>query len=241
MNEQDLINKGWEKVEDLWIHKETMNPKYGGGGYTFKYAVRKQEEFDIIDKTGSYYYPVACRYGYGYKILVTHYKKGSIKPTSHISLTKENAKKICEAWNSGKIYSEEVDVQKYNKVIVLHEKHGDRYFMVPTLKDLEKVSLKIVSERYLEGCWYYGDEKPEEPEISLKQATTMKEGALKNMVTDSWKSYKTNLKYYEESLISEQLLKDAIKDSDGGKALQFLNNRKYNEYEGFEIVECEIY
>jgi len=241
ITEQDLLNNGWEKHESgTFHHRETMNPKYGG--HTLRGAIKRQEEYDIIDRNGSYYYPVACCYGYGYNILAVHDKmRSSIQQTLMISLTKENALKICNKFNTGE-YSEDlnIDVQRFDKVLVLHEKHGDRYFMVPTIYDLWKAALKIVEERNKEGYWYSFDyEKPEEPVIPREQADLMKDCPIRRSIVKAWDDYEDALKDYEDSKKDEMQLKLLLKSKDGLRAMNFLANRRDYEYEGFEIIDCE--
>ena len=60
-----------------------------------------------------------------------------------------------------------------NRILVLNEKNGNRYFYVPTDEDLERAALKIVLERNEDGYWY--DERDKQ---ILDRILTNKNGKL---------------------------------------------------------------
>mgnify|MGYP001598560790 CR=1 FL=1 len=45
-----------------------------------------------------------------------------------------------------------------SRCLIIHEKHGDRYFLVRTPEEVEKISQMIFEERQLSGNYYYEDD-----------------------------------------------------------------------------------
>ncbi len=127
------------------------------------------------------------------------------------------------------------------KIIVFHEKHGDRYFSIPTQEDLEKVALKIVKERNKDEWYYFFNDKPKEPEVSLEQMNSMKEGAFKELAKSQWNDYKLLLRRLEKDIKLKELLDKVINDKDGAAALSFLKSQGDGECERFSIEETESY
>lgn len=66
-------------------------------------------------------------------------------------------------------------MSEYPKVLVLNEKHGDRYFHIESKKHLLDTALKILVERDNEGYWY---DKDEEHFKMIKKALETKDGEL---------------------------------------------------------------
>lgn len=65
------------------------------------------------------------------------------------------------------------------RLLVLYEKHFNRYFSVPTDKDLHKVCVKILKERLVEG-WYDPGPKPEQ--MATEFISTLPQGRFRTEV-----------------------------------------------------------
>jgi len=112
-----------------------------------------------------------------------------------------------------------------NRILIFKEKHGDRYFYVPTPDDLHKAAIKVFKERVKEGYWYYFDVKePLKPDISREDGLKFKA------------FYERDLKYYNEILKEKKLYENALNDTTGEIVWKFLRQRQDNEYEGFCIA-----
>lgn len=94
-NEAYLKEKGWVKKENVWLDPKRSN-KLGGHGIS--YAIKIQEERDLIEKNGCHYAAKRNRYGFGWYI----YQNTGNKATSKIlveQLSREEAEDIAEKLN----------------------------------------------------------------------------------------------------------------------------------------------
>ena len=127
------------------------------------------------------------------------------------------------------------------KVLVFKEKHGDRYFNIPDDKTLFRVSLKILTERFEAGYWYYkpGDEdKPKAPDFTKEQVAAMpdslREGATKKLV-----SYQGELRRWERDSEDFNNVKKAVETKDGRLAWQCLLDYSDGEYQRCSLEQLE--
>lgn len=130
-------------------------------------------------------------------------------------------------------------------IVVFHEKHGDRYFLVNNQEDLEALAVHMVLERAGMGYWYYFEsEKPTEPKVSKAEGLKLG-GRLTEASVLEWIDYERNLREYNyEQKDSETLdkIKGGWKSPEIRKlALRFLENRRDSEYEGFDVESPEEY
>ena len=125
------------------------------------------------------------------------------------------------------------------QIVIFHEKHGDRYFVSNSQKDLEAVALKVVLERDGEGYWYYFDsEKSTEPKVSKADGLKLG-GRLKEASVLEWIDYERNLREYNYEQKDKETLQKIKTEKNGELALKFLRSRRDAEYEGFDIEEPE--
>ena len=59
------------------------------------------------------------------------------------------------------------------RILVLEEKHGNRYFDASTDKLLAQASLIVLKERYEEGGWYFKPSEPSKPDFTEEQASEL--------------------------------------------------------------------
>ena len=132
-------------------------------------------------------------------------------------------------------------------LLILHEKHGDRYFKFETIEELHKIALHVLKKRAEEDDWgnlcvvevqrnNENQEKYAALKEYIKHVTHPQAVSLLNKeVDDLSKEIKnsTNLiDVYRRALSS-------LKESDGKKALEALNSRQSWEYENFDLDEAE--
>ena len=126
------------------------------------------------------------------------------------------------------------------QVLILNEKHGDRYFLVKTEKDLHDIALKVVTQRFKDGYWYYyDDELPELPEISKEQIAQLKDGNVKRALQQAWDSYDYALRFCEDGKKEQLFLKNLLDKQDGVAAWKFLRHRRGHQYEGYQLEAFE--
>lgn len=128
------------------------------------------------------------------------------------------------------------------RVVVFHEKHGERYFLVKEQEDFGRIALKMVRERngnrfcnLYDGCGE--DVNPPEPKITMEQAATM-DKEIQSTVNALWTRYREAKGRALEEVKHAALLKKAL-DGDACAAVQVLFQNRDHEYEGFEVVTPE--
>ena len=242
---QRLIDGGWKETAEksgMWLRPE-MNARYGGN--STGEALRQQDKLDIIAKYGAFFYAQPCRYGFGYWLGI--YEGNLEKPRRYgygfDHLTEEDAKKLVKSFNSTcdreAILGIDYQPQKFQSIVIFHEKHGDRHFIVNTMQELEKVALKIVLERNEEGWYSFDYDQPVEPKVSVEEAKKLGMAGVVAAVEREWSDYKYNKKQYEDGIRLKAALDKIVKNKDGEIALQFLNSMKDGEYERFEVISGE--
>lgn len=241
-NEEYLLKNSWVKInEHGWNDKDN---NFHRGGLSIDYAVKVQKEYDTLNKMGRCFIPVRNKYGYGWEIKVyTDRNKKDYKATGFNQLSIEECLRIIDILNNGEAGDNPhlfYVTEEFNYVLILKEKHGERYFHVPTLDKLYNAAKRIFKERMEDG-WYNFDELeiPEKPDISLEQAGSIKNEIVKKAILDAWNNYNSYLKYNESTLKEKKLYEQALKDEKGDICLAFLYNSKGGEYEGFEIEALE--
>lgn len=232
---------GWTQLESgSWL-REGMNPRLGG--HTTGGALEAQNKLDVIAKYGAYYYCHQDRHGFGYFIGSYRVNLENPRRTGIDHLTEEEAKKLVKRFNSEKDYEPIRDIdyhpQEFEIIALFKEKYGDRYFIVHTRQDLEKVALKIVLEREEQNWYDFDYEKPTEPTLTIEVAEKFGMSGVAAATKQEWETYKYNKKQYERGIVLKSALEKIIKEKDGKTALQFLQELKGGEYEAFEIISGE--
>ncbi len=242
-DEKYLADNGWIQIKDCLSHWNDKDNNFSRGGLNLKYALKVQNEWDLILKQGAAYFYHADRYGYGYYIGKYTTKERKPQRTEYNHLDKTDAQLITNSLNAGVLISmSDIYKKKFNQMIIFEEKNYKRYFYVPTFEDLCKVALKVFKERIKDNYWYDFDlEKPIEPEISKKDIEKLKESELKTSAKKCWVNYESDLKYYNKQLENKKLYDAALKDETGSIILQFLETREGGEYEGLKIIQMEEY
>jgi hypothetical protein len=243
---QRLIDGGWKETAEksgVWLRPE-MNARYGGN--STGEALRQQDKLDIIAKYGAFFYAQPCCYGFGYWLGI--YEGNLEKPRRYgygfDHLTEEDAKKLVKSFNSTcdreAILGIDYQPQKFQSIVIFHEKHGDRHFIVNTMQELEKVALKIVLERNEEGWYSFDYDQPVEPKVSVEDAKKLGMASVVAAVEREWSDYKYSKKQYEDGIRLKAALDKIEENKDGAVALQFLNSMKDGEYEAFEVISGEV-
>ncbi len=123
----------------------------------------------------------------------------------------------------------------YPYLLIFHEKHGSRHFLINSEVDLHKVALTVVKQRIEEG--WYDIFEPEEPKCP-KRPDDNAEGYVQRAYTKELESYKFWRKeYFNQKELWELLQK--INKNDGEAAYQLLEIRSNHEYEGTETEFLE--
>lgn len=125
------------------------------------------------------------------------------------------------------------DVKKPS-VLILHEKHGDRHFLVRDDAELHVTALAVLKARHKSGYYYHRPEKPKDPGITQGQYDILPE-ALRPEAKRRLNTYSHELRWYEsESEWYESMLR-VIESGDGKAAWRLLRNRD-GEYERADLV-----
>lgn len=124
------------------------------------------------------------------------------------------------------------------RVVIFHEKHGERYYLVKEQEDFGRMALEVIQDRKKCGFYDYtikvSDLQPEPPKVTMEQAATMDE-AVQRTVQDLWTNYKRAKQDMEGDLERVTLLKKAL-DGDAIAAVRLLVQSRGYEHEAFEIV-----
>ncbi len=121
-------------------------------------------------------------------------------------------------------------------ILVLHEKHGDIYFAIPTVEVLYEVALNVVKGRLEEG-WYYEPEEPTtDKEFTPEEIEKIKKSSYGETFIEQYESHQKDIAQYQEDLYAWKELHEAIENKDGRKAWPLIRDHKDYEYEGWEIA-----
>ena len=99
--------------------------------------------------------------------------------------------------------------------------------------------MKIVAQRYKEG-WYCAGEEPEAPGIlTMGDAEKLPE-KYRTMAKEDLRIYQKRMKEWESELKLEELAKKvASREADLEDAIRVAEQRRYHQYEGYELVYLE--
>lgn len=131
-----------------------------------------------------------------------------------------------------RIKDEEVVVP--NKIIVDYNRDGEDYYSVPTLKDLYKVSLHILTNRF-ENNYFCKCDVPEEYDYTYEDVEKMPESFRKDAKSklDSHNSYIKGCKLVN---LEYELIEKAISEKNESLAWYIIKNRSENENEKYEFI-----
>ena len=119
-------------------------------------------------------------------------------------------------------------------IVVVEEKHGNRYFIANTQQELFDISLKLVKERFEAG--YFGEKTslPLAPEYTRAEAEALKPGirsAVLKTIT-KWENDVLEIKNDNEMF---ERAERAIAKKDGKEALMILADRSDYQYENVTL------
>jgi hypothetical protein len=121
-------------------------------------------------------------------------------------------------------------------LLVFKEKHGDRHYHTPNDKTLFRVALAVLTERWEEGCWYYGpdEEAPVAPDVEEKDIPTLPR-SLQIEATAKIRDYHRQKSEWDDLTREYEDIQVAVKTEDGRLAWRILRDRSSAEYEGVRL------
>lgn len=124
-------------------------------------------------------------------------------------------------------------------VLVLREKHDNRYFHIPSDEVLFEIALQIVKERKAPDMgYYYPPTKPDPCDLTEEGIKALPE-SLKKDATRKWNEHVRETRAYNADLAEWESLLKALKEKDGRVAWNFIQSRGSAEYEGYELRQYE--
>jgi hypothetical protein len=119
-------------------------------------------------------------------------------------------------------------------ILILHEKHGDRFYAVPTLDALYAAAVATIIERNEEG-WFYEPDQPDIMPFMKEQIDALPAGETKDSLTKLYEDKQRQLTQYAQDLKDWYVIQQAIKEEDGRTAWQVMRQHKSYEYEDWNI------
>lgn len=175
---------------DHWVDPRDAERTRRLGGNCFKQAVQIQADYERYDAGLSAYFHRPNQFGYGYEVVRQSKPKDA---KSRTIVGRHNSAKVADKYVSMLLEDADAlpmspDTHDYHKVIVLKEKHGDRYLAAPNLDAFYRQCLAVVKSRHEEECWYeYEDPSDVEvPELTKEQVAAMKDGSIKRAAQEAW-------------------------------------------------------
>jgi hypothetical protein len=113
------------------------------------------------------------------------------------------------------------------------------YLDASTEEALHKAALSVVRHRFVTNRQYYlcEPEKPIEPEMSRSQIALLLNTDVRYSMQCAWHNYDRDRNYYLSHIEFIAMVDACIKNNDGRAAVEILNIRNENEYEGFQLDE----
>lgn len=126
-----------------------------------------------------------------------------------------------------------------HQVLVVHEKHGDRYFYIQDTADLQNAALRLVTERLNDGLYgYVLEEGPKELDYTEADLQKMPV-SVRASAAVALKRHAAACKDYLVAVGEHGKIVKAIADKDGAAAWGILESRQYDEYEGLSLESFE--
>jgi len=243
-----LVKKGWKQNEfGRW-----SNP-FGNqflNLYSLDAAVLTQSENDIIDSRGVYYKVIKNEFGFGYDIRGRESKasKDYSKWTNYNFPTPADAHILASKLNSGLEKPKHPQIFNYSKVLILKEGMDEtdklnRYFYVPNFTVFGKIALKVILERDIVGQGYWYDfeypTKPVPPVVSKEEAEKYPLKKDRDLAVTAWNAYERDLKEFYRNSKLKRMFEKVKKEKNPIDAAFFLNERKQESFEQFDLVDTE--
>ena len=131
------------------------------------------------------------------------------------------------------------------KVLICHEKHFNRYFVIPDNETLHRTCVKILKERLKEG-WYEPNKLSDVVDrlgMTEKSINSMPEGEIKKRALDMFSSYKEREKIYQKEKLFLEKVKEVIgtpfNPAKKMSAFYILSGRRDYEYERVDLEDAE--
>jgi hypothetical protein len=120
------------------------------------------------------------------------------------------------------------------QLLICKEKHGERYYYLPTEAHLHAVALDIVKERFVQH-WYGTSEESFQSDEDLEglkvQVNSISDPDLRRGAAAELKRKQQAAAYAREGLDDYVTAKKAVETNDGELAWELLNSRASAEYE----------
>lgn len=123
-------------------------------------------------------------------------------------------------------------------LLVLNEKHGDRYFHVEDDAALFRAALTVVLQRYKEGYWYANPmdcDQPKNPGMTMEQAKTLPDGPIRVAAVAAVNQYRQACREVDDLTDTWNIIQKAVNDRDGRLAWQVLRDYSDGEYQRVSI------
>lgn len=126
-------------------------------------------------------------------------------------------------------------------LLILHEKHDTSYYHIPDELSLFVVALKVLTDRFNSGYWYY---KPDLSKCYYDKGVhtqadvdKIENAAVKEEASKFLKAYLRERRDKEEDLDQYERMEKAIQDKNGRAAWEILyDERSDGEYERVELA-----
>jgi hypothetical protein len=128
-----------------------------------------------------------------------------------------------------------------NKILIAHEKHGDRYFDASTKEATDKAAFKLLKERFEDSdYWYYVDDEPEKRDmLTDEQIAALPTESFRDTARHERKVYERCLKNWQRQKKQYDSIKDCVENNKIKNALSLLHERSDGEYENISIETLE--
>lgn len=123
-------------------------------------------------------------------------------------------------------------------VLILHEKHGNRYLLANSDQELHRAALAVLKARMEAGYFYREPEPPEDPGLTKEQVEALP-ASIRETAKKKLAQYLGDLRYYRDEKKLFEETQRALKEGDGRAAWEILRDRSDHEYERVELVRFE--
>lgn len=123
-------------------------------------------------------------------------------------------------------------------VMVVAEKHDERHFYITGLEDLERVALRLITER-VENGWISASRDAVMPPVPKEVVLEWPESPMRFYGLDQWDLYERRVTEDETRRRQWELARRAIDERNGTLALIVLTERCDHEYENWALIPFE--
>ena len=130
-----------------------------------------------------------------------------------------------------------------SRLMVFHQKHGDRYFLISVDDDINKSSFKILKENFESGLYSwmknYNYSSHKKPEYSIEEINNLPD-SMESVKKELLTKYKHWNKEQKECEVYRKCYEDivlAIDKQDYAKSYDIINQLKDGEYNSFSFED----